>query len=252
MTAPPARPHILRNINAPARWSLGSANDWGEGDAWDSGSDSESKTASKPAKAKSPSHSVISNKSSTSSFVAKSITVINSVSTHRPDPIPIPISPPRKNSLTSGTVHRASPSSNSTSGADRSSTSVNNLAFSYTHVQHPSPSSFPPTGTLSSHPESDDIDWQEQERDERERAGWTIVQSDYDGPDVPTGDNEGEADGGIVLGDLEPTVFDADDSEDEPIKEGKDAIKPEADEIIRGQPIESLLRLQMGNGNAID
>lgn len=239
MTAPPARPHILRNINAPARWSLGSANDWGEGDAWDSGSDSESKVASKPAKAKSPSRPVVSNKSSTSSFVTKSVTVINPAPAHRPDPIPI--SPPRKNSLTGSTTHRVSPSSNSTNGADRSSTSVNNLTFSYTHVQHPSPSSYPPTSTLSSHPESDDIDWQEQERDERERAGWTIVRSDYDGPNMSTMDNEGEADSSIVLGELEPAVFDADDSEDEPLKEGKDAIKPEADEVIRGRPIESPL-----------
>lgn len=228
MTAPPARSHILRNINAPTRWSLGSVNDWGEDDAWDSGSDSESKATSKPARARTPSHSAISNGSLASSFVGKSI------NSHRPDPIPI--SPPRKDTSTRGTVHRSSPGSNSTSGADRSSTSVNNLAFSYTHVQHPSPSSYPPTATLSSHPESDDIDWQEQERDERERAGWTIVQSDYDGPDEPNmDDNEGEMGGSVVLGDLEPAVFDAEDSDDEPIKEGMDAIKPEADEIVRGE-----------------
>lgn len=242
MTAPPARPHIFRSIHAPARWSLGSVNDWGEDDAWDSGSDSESKAVSKPTKTKTPSHSVILNGSPSSSFAGKS--AINSASTPRPDPIPI--SPPRKKSPTSGTPNRSSPSSNSAGGADRSSTSVNNLAFSFTHVQHPSPSSYPPTGTLSSHPESDDIDWQEQEqeRDERERAGWTIVQSNYDGPEASTvDDNEGEVDGSMVLEDLEPTVFDADDSDDEPIKEGKDAIKPDADEIVKGELAKLHLRL---------
>lgn len=235
MTAPPARPHILKSVNAPARWSLASVNDWGEDDAWDSGSDSESKAAARPTKVKSPSHSVISNISSTSSKGSKSMVTVGTAVATRPDPIPI--SPPRKNSLTGGTRHRESPSSHSTSGANRSSSSVNNLSFSFTHVQHPSPSSYPPASTLSSHPESEDADWQEQERDERERAGWTIVRTDYDGPDRSIAESEEhdpELDGSLVVGDIEPGVFQADDSEDEPVREGKDAIVPDCDDIVKG------------------
>lgn len=81
------------------------------------------------------------------------------------------------------------------------------------------------------------MDWQEQERDERERAGWTIVRTDYDGPDTSIAEDDEhdpELDGSLVVGDLEPAVFDTVDSDDEPIKEGRDAIVPDAHDVVNG------------------
>lgn len=86
------------------------------------------------------------------------------------------------------------------------------------------------------------MDWQEeQERDERERAGWTIVRSD-DGPssaarivedDEP---DETDLDGSMVVGTMHPVVFAADESDDELVKQGTDAILPEAEDVVKGAP----------------
>lgn len=214
---------------------MSSANDWAEeDDAWDSGSDSESKAGPATAKVKSPSHSITSNSSSASSKATKPIAPSIPHLLSRPDPIPI--SPPRKTSLTGGNRHRDSPSSNSTNGANHSSGSVNNLSFSFTHVSHPSPSSYPPASNLSSHPESDDADWQEQERDERERAGWTIVRSD-DGPSraiAADDEPDAELDGSMVVGAMDPVMFDTEDSDDEPVKQGAEAVLTEAEDVVKG------------------
>lgn len=218
---------------------MSSTNDWGEDDAWDSGSDSESKAAAaKKSASKSPTHSIISKGSPSSRTpTARSIsTASHAQAQHqaaRPDPIPIS---PRKNSIGGTPRYRQSPGSTSTGtgGADRSSSSVNNLSFSYTHVQHPSPSSYTPASMLASHVE--DVDWQEQERDERERAGWTIVAEGPDGPVADEDDPDAELEeSSVSIGAIrEPAVFEADESEDEAPKEGKDAIKPDVEEIVKG------------------
>lgn len=87
---------------------------------------------------------------------------------------------------------------------------------------------------LASHVE--DVDWQEQERDERERAGWTIVAEGPDGPvaDEDDPDAELEESSASIGAIREPAVFEADDSEDETPKEGKDAIRPDVEEIVKG------------------
>lgn len=87
---------------------------------------------------------------------------------------------------------------------------------------------------LASHVE--DVDWQEQERDERERAGWTIVAEGPDGPVADEDDPDAELEeSSVSIGAIrEPAVFEADESEDEAPKEGKDAIKPDVEEIVKG------------------
>lgn len=94
---------------------------------------------------------------------------------------------------------------------------------------------------LASHVE--DVDWQEQERDERERAGWTIVAEGPDGPVADEDDPDAELEeSSVSIGAIrEPAVFEADESEDEAPKEGKDAIKPDVEEIVK-DPLFSVRR----------
>lgn len=99
---------------------------------------------------------------------------------------------------------------------------------------------------LASHAE--DVDWeQEQERDERERAGWTMVSEEPDGPASEEDDQSSVLDASLIESLREPAVFNADDeSEDETAKEGKDAIKSDIDEIVKGTCFwaRSLLRVE--------
>jgi TBC1 domain family member 2 len=209
MTAPPPRPHI-NSVRSHASYTFSSTQDWGDDDAWDSGSDSENLPNTR----------------------TNSLSRSSKSDPNTPRPAPIPISS-KKNSIshahsTRGN-HRGSASSNS---ADRSSASIGNLSFSFTHVQAPSPSSYTPAPVLSSHAE--DIDWQE--RDERERAGWTIVSSDATtGTERTLVEHDADLDGSLVLGELEPDGAHHDDTDDESVKEGKDAIKPDVDQLVKSE-----------------
>lgn len=210
MTAPPARAHIA---NLPLRSRLSSSRiEWDEADAWDSGSDSENVT------------NVRSLSLSLSSTTSK-----GKVPADLKGPKPIPIYT-RSHSLSQGIpTRRGSAGSDS---VDRSSPTGGNLAFSYTHVQAPSLSSYPFRGISSN--STDELDLQE--KDERERAGWTIVQSEgvEDNFDTQIATNDVDVDGDMIVGEFEPDSLTL-DSEDEPIKEGKDAIREDAWSLVEGQ-----------------
>lgn len=80
----------------------------------------------------------------------------------------------------------------------------------------------------------EDPDWQD--REERERAGWTIVRTEG-GPDVPDSQSTGadaDLERDMILGELEPDVYDPDDDDIEVVKQGKDAIKSNVEEIVKG------------------
>ncbi|KAF8894096.1 rab-GTPase-TBC domain-containing protein [Infundibulicybe gibba] len=149
---PPARPHI--GIHPSTKFS---SQDWGEDDAWDSTSDSES-----------PRQSTISNSWNRSPA---------SSSTTAPRPVPRP-------------AHNSSSST---------------LAFSYTHINAPNPSSYPPRSEEPSHPSQN---------------GWTIVRTENEkrddrikvdnppgsGNEENVGDEGGQRDidveGDMVIGEL--------------------------------------------------
>ncbi len=210
MTAPPARAHIA---NLPLRPRLSRSRfEWDEADAWDSGSDSENVT------------NVRSLSLSLSSTTSK-----GKASADLKGPKPIPIST-RSHSLSRGIpVHKGSAGS---TGIDRASPSGGNLEFSYTHVQAPSLSSYPLKGASSNSTEELDL----QERDERERAGWTIVRSEgvEDNFDSQVAANDADVDGDMVVGGFDPDTLTLDDSDDEPIK-GKNAIREDAWMLAEGQ-----------------
>ncbi|KZP22361.1 RabGAP/TBC [Athelia psychrophila] len=149
---PPARPHIGLNPSFQNQHS----GEWGEDDAWDSGSDSES-----------PRQSTIA-----SSWLPTSRAP--SVSATSPKPVP------------------KSPS--------RPSASSSTLGFSYTHVNAPSPSSYPPRV--------------EQSQEPPQKSGWTIVRKSTDGhksvEEKEDSKVEGAADDPLVedmvVGSFEPEV----------------------------------------------
>ena len=143
--SPPARPHIGINLS---HFSTKTTNEWGEDDAWDSTSDSES-----------PRQSTL-----TSSWNYSSISSA---------PKRVPGTP--------------SPSSS-------------NLAFSYTHVNAPNPSSYPPKPELTV--------------PQAPKNGWTIVRTSHDNESkinqsIDTGfEQDGDSrdidvEGDMILGDLE-------------------------------------------------
>ena len=170
---PPARPHIGLNPSFNSRVST----DWGEDDAWDSASDSES-----------PRQSTIITNSWASSRTS---------STTSPKPVPQPTA------------------------------SSSNLAFSYTHLNAPSPSSYPPRP----------------EAVQSQKSGWTIVRksSEIRSSIEDKGDvkeyqgvaGELDEEGEMIVGELEP----------EEIAESTPSIKPrlesgmireDVDEIVNG------------------
>lgn len=171
---PPARPHIGLNPSFNSRGST----DWGEDDAWDSASDSES-----------PRQSTISNSwaSSRTSSTATS-----------PKPVPRP-------------------------AAASSST----LAFSYTHLNAPSPSSYPPRPEVV----------------QSQKTGWTIVRKSSE-IRSSTEEKEGVKEDQAVEGELEEEVeMIVGELEPEEIAEPTPSIKPklesgtireDVDEIVNG------------------
>ncbi|PSS38044.1 hypothetical protein PHLCEN_2v129 [Hermanssonia centrifuga] len=140
---PPARPHI--GLNPSSRFGSYAISDWGEDDAWDSGSDQESSTT--PTWKRRPSSSTA----------------------------PKPVPRPKQNSSTS------------------------TLASSYTHLNAPSPSSYPPRTEQLEPPA---------------KHGWTIVRTaaharpSSDPHDFGEKSNEPkedpEVEGDMVVGDFDP------------------------------------------------
>lgn len=192
--SPPARPHI--GIH-PA--SIFEATDWGEDDAWDSGSDSES-----------PRQSTLTmtwNRPSTSTSTGPTA----------PKPVPRPAL------------------------KDSSST----LAFSYTHLNAPNPSSYPPRETDPQAPQN----------------GWTIVRKKQKGAQgsveelgsvnparASESDQEGPGDvdleGDMVVGDLEEAESSSSTAPDQasssipgrskPKTDYQGSIRDDVDEIVNG------------------
>ena len=147
--SPPARPHIGIHLS---HFSTATTNEWGEDDAWDSTSDSES---------------------------------------------------PRQSTLTSSWNHSSISSAPKNVPRTPSSPSSSNLAFSYTHVNAPNPSSYPPKPELMA--------------PQAPKNGWTIVRTSHNKKDseskvnkrTDTGfEQEGDSrdidvEGDMILGDLE-------------------------------------------------
>ncbi|KAG6866754.1 hypothetical protein C0991_011413 [Blastosporella zonata] len=173
--SPPARPHI--GIHPTNHFAQRGAGEWGEDDAWDSASDSESPRQS-------------------------SLTKSWNRSPTAPRPVP-------------------KPSSNSSSST---------LAFSYTHVSAPNPSSYRETAAMEP------------------KGGWTIVKTSNsrrqgDGAGAPAkgsfdpteGQGDADVEGDMILGDLE-----ADASQDPSrpaspnsrLTHGQVSIRDDADDIV--------------------
>jgi len=141
---PPARPHIGINLSLTAA-------EWGEDDAWDSASDSESPRQP----------------TTTNSWLPPARPALATTS---PKPVP-----------------RSSASSSSI------------LALSYTHLNAPSPSSYPPRAEQAQPPKS----------------GWTIVRKssetqksaeEREGDKEDDGSGDADDEGEMVVGELEPDI----------------------------------------------
>lgn len=186
--SPPARPHI--GIHPSSNFGIRTAGDWGEDDAWDSASDSES-----------PRQSSISKNWNRSSA---------STSTTAPRPVPRP-------------VHNSSSST---------------LAFSYTHVSAPNPSSYPPREETTLEPKS----------------GWTLVKKSQDrgrtrefnqpeaaddvGLDLE-GKEDADVEGDMIIGDLESEApVDQHSPQTLPphvkAKQNQGLIREDVDDIVHG------------------
>ncbi|KAG5638452.1 GTPase-activating protein [Sphagnurus paluster] len=182
MTArsPPARPHIgIHPSN-----HFGRAGDWGEDDAWDSGSDSES---------------------------------------------------PRQSSITKALSRPSAPRPVPKSTSNSSSST---LAFSYTHVSAPNPSSYSPREDTILEPKS----------------GWTIVkkakergimedgtpEQGKESLDQVEGRGDADVEGDMILGDLESEVVALDQTPPPALpphlkaKHGHGVIRNDVDEIVHG------------------
>jgi len=170
---PPTRPHI--NLNPPSHFSY-SITEWGEDDAWDSTSDSESASNTQAVWGRSlnqPGHPRPSGVTSTSTSTSSSV----------PKPVPVP----RK-------------SQNSSSST---------LAFSYTHVSAPSPtgSSPYPSHAETIPPTTMKNGWtivQKAGEDVRDRAGAALP---LPGSQQHTSGAADEADNDMTFEDLGDELF---------------------------------------------
>lgn len=169
---PPARPHI--GLNPSSRFGAYSISDWGEDDAWDSGSDEES--TSKSSWTQRPSTSTA----------------------------PKPVPKPKQNSSTS------------------------TLASSYTHLNAPSPGSYP---SQSDHGSS-------------AKQGWTIVRTstqsrrsiDRHDSDKPSEAREDpEVEGDLIVGEFDPEEhLEHIPPHSAKFKHGGGIIRQDVDEIVKG------------------
>ena len=185
--SPPTRPHIGIHLY---HFSTKTTNEWGEDDAWDSTSDSES---------------------------------------------------PRQSTLTSSWNH-SSISSAPKKVPRTPSPSSSNLAFSYTHVNAPNPSSYPPKPDLVA--------------PQPPKSGWTIVRTSHNKKDsegninqrTDTGfEQDGDSrdvdvEGDMILGDLEAEMSAADTgasrtsltSNSKPSHNNERAIRQDISDIVNG------------------
>ena len=183
--SPPARPHIGLHLS---HFSTKTTNEWGEDDAWDSTSDSES---------------------------------------------------PRQSTLTSSWTRSSVPSAPKKVPRTPSSSSSSNLAFSYTHVNAPNPSSYPPKPELLA--------------PQAPKNGWTIVRTSHNQKEskinlrADTGfEQDGDSrdvdvEGDMILGDLESETSATDmdtsivsfTSHSKP-KDNAGTIRRDIDDIVNG------------------
>lgn len=173
---PPARPHI--GINPPSRFSSYSTTaEWGEDDAWDSASDSES-AVQKP-------------ETSTK---------------------PIPVGRSAGEPSVARTNHRPKRQSSNTS-----------LAFSYTHVSAPSPSSYSPRPEQLSSP----------------KTTWTMVRKSAESVASTSSLKGDELNGSLtqkITEDLEEEEIVLGDMENEArLRPGSEHIRDDAGEIVQGR-----------------
>ncbi|CAE6480831.1 unnamed protein product [Rhizoctonia solani] len=259
MTAPPARPHV--GLRPSSHFSIittaQSNTDWVEDDAWDSGSDDDKPLASrKPAPPPTPTRTnSLAFFSSTTASPRPSTTASpkphpapsstnNSPLKNPTAPAPIPFKQPTgptslnaiRASARKSTATAGDPNLSIGSGTPNSGSSTAELSFSYTHVQVPSPSSFPQSTVIPSQPQSHEEEtnvepasppgkgkgWTfipgrkkekiDDEVAEREKEGyrrWKMTPSgsvDFGGmvPDAP--DSDEDSDGELVVGDLEVEI----------------------------------------------
>ena len=183
--SPPARPHIGIHLS---HFSAKTTNEWGEDDAWDSTSDSES---------------------------------------------------PRQSTLTSSWNRSSISSTAKKVPRTPSSPSSSNLAFSYTHVNAPNPSSYPPKPELMA--------------PQAPKNGWTIVRTSHNKKDSESEINQRtdtgfeqdgkdvDVEGDMILGDLEAEMSATDTdasiasltSNSKP-RHNERAIRPDIGDIVNG------------------
>jgi len=193
---PPARPHIGLNPSSHFSYSF---NEWGEDDAWDSGSDPESPPAGSTPWNRSPptNHNRPNSQSSA------------------PKPVP-------KSSLNSST---------------------STLAFSYTHVAAPGPSSYP----------------SKQEHLQPSRNGWTLVEKSDKGStgadgrgDIRELETVGDVDveGDMIVGDLDVDLVE--DSRLTKPMWNRGSVKSDARDIVDGTCIYHIILVYVPSTEYLD
>ena len=176
---PPARPHI--GLNPSSRFGSYSISDWGEDDAWDSGSDEESSNAASAWKQSSG----------------------RPAASSAPRPVPKP----------------------------KSNRSSSTIASSYTHVDAPSPSSYPPR-TEDIHPPT--------------KQGWTIVRTSgkpqagverHESGEGHRGTHaDPEVEGDLIIGDMdsEDVSSSVEHHPHTKTKFGQGSVRGDVEEIVKG------------------
>ncbi|CAE6364783.1 unnamed protein product [Rhizoctonia solani] len=258
MTAPPARPHLgLRPSSHFSIITSAQSNaDWAEDDAWDSGSDDDKPLGSRkhpapptPTRASSlgffssttapPKHSITASPKPQAVTASANNSPLKNTTAPAPIPFKQPTGPTSLNTIRATSRKPAGagdPTLSVGSGTPNSTSSNAELSFSYTHVQVPSPSSFPQSNVLPSQPQSHEEDhsvelssppgkgkgWTfitgrkkekaDEEALEREKEGyrrWKMSASgsvDFAGmvPDAP--DSGEDSDGEMIVGDLDVEI----------------------------------------------
>lgn len=183
---PPARPHV--GLNPSSRFGSYSISDWGEDDAWDSGSDEESSASAAWKQS--------SGRSATSSA---------------PRPVPKP----------------------------KSNRSSSTIASSYTHVDAPSPSSYP-SRTEEVQPPA--------------KQGWTIVRtsskSSASGDRQEAGDTrrethgDPEVEGDLILGEMDSEEISSSVEHPAPTKAkfSQGSVREDVGEIVKGTALSRHVR----------
>ncbi|KAJ1300362.1 hypothetical protein OPQ81_005181 [Rhizoctonia solani] len=256
MAAPPARPHL--GLRPSSHFSIITAaqsnTDWAEDDAWDSGSDDDKPLGSRkpppptptrtnsmgffPSTTASPKPSATASPKPQPAPTSTNTSPLKNPTAPAPIPFRQPVGPTSLNTIRA-TARKSTgtgdPNLSVGSGTPNSGSSTAELSFSYTHVQAPSPSSFPQPNALPSHPQSHEEEksveiasppkgkgWTfikgrrkekvDEEAAEREREGyrqWKMSASgsvDFAGmvPDAP--DSDENSDGEMIVGDLDVEI----------------------------------------------